>query len=179
MTDTNPYAPPRAVVADLELAGRLKHRSVLVMIGLTIVTLGIYYPVWFFRRRSALNQLDSPKKLQLWPLITFSAVFAVEMIVSVAAEPLTLEEAFGLLPVVVLTLARYATGILMIVQGFRVKDMLEDHLTPPTDGSVPMLFNERVQLSGLATFFLSIYDLQYSINKHLEALQRRASDTPT
>src|SRR5262245_31967789 len=60
----NPYAPPTASVASVGAAASgLKRRNLVVMFLLIIVTLGIYYPVWFFRRRPGLNRLDSPRKL--------------------------------------------------------------------------------------------------------------------
>jgi hypothetical protein len=36
------------------------------MIVFMLITFGWYYPVWFFRRRAALNRLSSPRKLKLW-----------------------------------------------------------------------------------------------------------------
>ena len=84
--DPNRYAPPKAPVADVGLppAG-LKRRSVIVMILFTLVTFGIYYLVWFFRRRNGLNNLNSPRKLQMWPLLLFAALFVVDFVVALAA----------------------------------------------------------------------------------------------
>lgn len=63
----------------------------------------------------------------------------------------------------------------MIWQCFVIKDIIEDHLAAPDDGTMPSMFVERVQLSGLATFFLSIFYLQYAINRHLARLQQHAA----
>jgi len=71
--DANPYAPPKAAVADVSASTGLKKRRVITMFVFLIFTAGMYYMVWFFRRRAALNRLNSPKKLQLWPLIAFTA----------------------------------------------------------------------------------------------------------
>jgi hypothetical protein len=174
---TNPYAPPRAAVADRSTAGAvLKYRGILAMIALTFVTLGLYYVVWYFRRRTALNRLDSPTKLQLWPILLFTGVNAVDVFISIASAPLPPEEVVGLPATIVLTLAKLAAGILLIVQNFRIKTILEDHLAPSEGASGPAMFNERVSLSGIATFFLSIYYLQYIINMYLDTLQPRTAE---
>jgi len=54
------------------------------MIVLFILTLGLYYPVWFLRRRKALNILDSPKKLDRWPFVVCLAYFVAAFFVGVA-----------------------------------------------------------------------------------------------
>jgi hypothetical protein len=43
------------------------------MIVFMLITFGWYYPVWFFRRRAALNRLSSPRKLKLWRALFASA----------------------------------------------------------------------------------------------------------
>jgi hypothetical protein len=162
--DTNPYAPPAAHVADRELASHgLKRRSVWLMIGLFVVTLGLYVPVWYIRRRPGLNRLDSPRKLALWPFLLFIASFALAVVEGlIGARRGETALAAGLL--LGLQLFRIATGILMIVQSFKVKDIVEDHATP-ADAST--LFAEQVKLSGLMTFFFSIFYLQWAINRYV------------
>lgn len=174
MDTPNPYAPPKAAVLDLPSPIGLKQRSVLLMIVFTVVTLGLYYPIWFLRRRKALNGLNSSKKVALWPVLLFGASFAVEFILGMIAGGAPVEETVGAIPMAFLIVLRLTVGISMIWQYFVIKDILEDHLNSPDDGTIPSVFVERVQLSGLATFFLSIFYLQYTINRHLPALQRTA-----
>ena len=83
--ETNPYAPPKAAIADLSSTG-LKRRSVLLMIVFAVVTFGLYYPIWFLRRRAALNELDSPRKLPTWPFVVFIVWFVVQFMLG--AQPL-------------------------------------------------------------------------------------------
>lgn len=159
--DANPYAPPTATVADLSRVP-LKRRSVFLMIVFTILTLGFYLPIWFLRRREGLNQLDSPRKLQAWPFLAVIAVMAADVVMNVlvgAEVPVS--------PALVLVLAvlRLGFGINFIVQCFKTKDILQDHLTGPADGSG--MFAERVQLSGLMTFFFQSLYLQSIINRHI------------
>ena len=64
----------------------LKRRSVLVMIVIFIATLGLYFPVWFLRRRGALNRLDSPTELRMWPFLMYGGYFVLEFITAFMAE---------------------------------------------------------------------------------------------
>ena len=168
--DTNPYAPPKAAVADDPTrTTAIKRRSVVVMLLFTLLTLGFYPMIWFFRRRTAINHLNSPRKLQLWPLITYSAVVGITIVINVISAPDTPETVIGTGPAILLMLLEFGVGILMIVQCFIIKDILEDHIAGPEDPTVPQLFTEHVKLSGLATFFFSVFYLQYIINKHIAA----------
>jgi hypothetical protein len=164
--DANPYAPPKAAVADAPAQTGLKKRRVITMIVFFILTLGIYYMAWFFRRRAALNQLNSPRKLQLWPLLAFTGDFVLELGLGLAAGEETVAAAFGPPVDNALTLVRLVLGIVMIIQCFIIKDIIEDHVTPENDGLQP-IFVQPVKLSGLATFFFSIFYLQYAINRYI------------
>jgi hypothetical protein len=168
MMDANPYAPPKAAVADIAAPTGLKRRRVITTVVFVFLTLGIYYMVWFFRRRTALNQLNSPRKLQLWPLLAFTTDFVLEVGFTLAAAEETIDVVFGPSVAVLLTLIRLTVGIVMIWQCFIIKDIIEDHATP---ADAP--FVERVKLSGLATFFFSIFYLQYAINRYIVDAQAR------
>jgi len=172
--DANPYAPPTAVVADPEPTG-LKRRSVLLMIVLVILTLGLYIPLWFLRRRKALNQLDSPRKLDLGPFVAFAVFTALEvaMILAVRAAG---EAAIPPDVIVIVSLARFVLGIVLLLQCFKTKNILEDHLAGPADAA-PSMFAaaERVKLSGLMTFLFQIFYLQYVINRHIAGTSGRLS----
>ena len=172
--ESNPYAPPQAAVADAPAPTGLKRRRVITMFVFLVLTFGIYYIVWFFRRRSALNQLNSSRKLALWPLLAFAGDFAIELGFALAAGGAPVEVAFGPGVAALLALARLAVGVVMIWQCFVIKDIIEDHLTPDDAGLQPM-FVERVKLSGLATFFFSILYLQYAINRYIVGAQERAA----
>ena len=165
---TNPYAPPKAAVADVAPSG-LKRRSVLAMIAFTFVTLGFYPVIWFFRRRDGLNALNSSRKLKLWPLLALVGFTVVDFVVAVAEglSPGTITTGIAS----ALLIARLALAIIMLVQVFTIKSIIEDHVYTPGDPGMPALFADRVQLSGLATFFLSIFYLQYAINKYIVPAQ--------
>jgi hypothetical protein len=172
--DTNPYGPPKSAVADISERG-LKRRSVVVMIVLYIVTFGFYYPIWFLRRRVALNRLDSPRKLRLWPFLVYLAFFSLEFVGAFVAEFAPNEQPIEAGASVVFDLIPIAVGILMAVQCFITKDILEDHLIGPEDHVSASLVTGPVKLSGLKTFFLQIFYLQWVINRDIVASQRRAT----
>lgn len=58
----------------------------------------------------------------------------------------------------------------MWFQCFFVKDILEDHLAGPENRIHNPFSRERVQLSGLMTFFFQFFYLQYVMNRHIAAL---------
>jgi len=163
---SNPYAPPTAAIADLS-SGGLKRRSVVLMIVLTLLTFGVYYPIWFLRRRSGLNRLNSPRKLQLWPFVIVVLWFACQFIAGIVAG-LNGQPIGGSLALV-FNIVQLAVGILLLVQSFFTKDILEDHLSGPGDDIPNPLFAETVKLSGVMTFFFQIFYLQYVINRHIAA----------
>jgi hypothetical protein len=142
------------------------------MLLFTVLTLGLYVPIWFLRRRTALNALDSPKKLESWPFVAFLGVQLLALAIDVAAAPSPPARLIGPGPALLLTLLRLGVSILMIVLCFRTRDILEDHLTPDPAGEL-VHFSQRVQLSGLMTFFFSIYYLQYTINRHVAGVPAR------
>ena len=167
-TDTyNPYAPPTAQVGSGEPEAGLKRRSLVAMVLLVIVTLGVYYMVWFFRRRPGLNRLDSRRKLPLWPLLMFAAYFGLQVVLAVLAGDATPEQVWGSEVAMFLSLMQLAVAILMLVQCFAIKDIIEDHAQGPDGATEHALFRPHVKLSGLMTFFFSIFYLQYAINKYV------------
>ena len=168
----NPYAPPKASVADRgsDTHG-LKYCSLWLMIVFLFFSLGLYYLIWFFRRRPGLNRLDSSRKLPLWPLLLTAAFFAVQFVLGLVAGSEPLPDVIGPTASGALTLLQLGVGITMVIQCFYIKDIIQDHATPPPDPD--QRFVERVQLSGLMTFFFSIFYLQWAINKYVVAAAPR------
>jgi len=145
----------------------LKRRSVLLMIVFSFLSFGFYLPIWYLRRRDELNRMDSPRKLQLWPFVVALAFLAFDFAANVAALPLRPAQAFGPGFGLLLTLLRWAFGILMIVQAFFTKDILEDHLQGPDDAVTSSVWAGDHKLSGLLTFFFTIFYLQHIINRDI------------
>ena len=142
------------------------------MIAFTIFSVGLYLPIWFLRRRAALNQLDAPRTLARWPFVAVLATFALHVAAIVAFGPARGAARSDMFTAIsgLFQLANMACGVLMLVQCFFVRDMLQDHLAGPDD-VVPTGFgSEQASVSGVLTFLFTIYYLQYVINTRLIGL---------
>ena len=148
------------------------------MIAIFIVTLGLYFPIWFLRRRAALNRLDSPTELRMWPFLMYGGYFVLEFITAFMAE-FSPDHTNARELAMFVTGLRMITSIVMIVQCFVVRSILEDHLAGPDDAvSYPSVV-ERVKLSGLMTFFFHIFYLQWAINRYIVGGRQEASNVAT
>ena len=145
-------------------AAQLEETSVWVIILLSIVSLGLYLPVWFLTRREAINQLRSRHKIG-WGMLAFLLLLQIADVVALivsARAGLSMEEpdvfAFG-------------AWIVILIQSFKVRQILLDHFSAQESGpfSGTISLQRDVSLSGVATFFFHIFYLQYKINRFLEA----------
>ena len=152
-----------------------KRRSVILMVVLTVATFRLYHPFWFLRRRAALNRLDSPRKLQRWPFLIFLAFWLLQLIIVIASGSESPEQTIGAGASLLLRLFRLTVGILIVVQCFFIKDILEDHLAGPEDNLSSSILRDRVNLSGLMTFFFQIFYLQHVMNLHIATLSTGAA----
>ena len=110
------------------------------------------------RRRRALNQLDSPTKLDAWPFIVIIGLMVV--------FDLWLLELAGTPEPFIADVLRLGTAALMIWQQFRTKDIIQDHLTFP--GTMPSgILADSTRLSGFLTFFFGPFYLQYALNERV------------
>ncbi len=148
--DDRPYAPPSSgSVGDRH--PELPRTSVLLMILLTLVTLGLYIPYWFLRRRRAFNQL-APEGDRI-NFLTFAVAgataiawvlgFLSGLLIGASAPSTPLEQWT--------TWIEVGSRILTIILGFQIKSILES--------------NHPERLSAVGTFFLSLFYLQYKINR--------------
>jgi len=151
LSDDQPYAPP-AHGTYVTAPPQLKKTPVVFVIFYTVITLGFYVPVWFLRRRRALNHLapaDDSVNLATFGLTAlFVAAFFAGVYQGASAETGNVLSPNASLAV---RLVDLASRLFVIVASFRVKMILEGH------------YPER--LSALGTFFLSIFYLQYRINR--------------
>ena len=148
-----------------------QRRSILLMLLLSVVTAGLYGPIWFLRRRDWLNSLNSKAKLSKGPawivIVLWIGVLVVGVALTDAVTGVTQESW-------VLDALLYSGAIILSLQGFRVRHIVDDHLKEaqaPMAGA-PMLEAERhaeKSLSNLGTFFFNIFYLQYVINKRVVA----------
>ncbi|PYV11776.1 MAG: hypothetical protein DMG23_03280, partial [Acidobacteria bacterium] len=143
---------------------QLEETRVWVVIFLSILTFGLYFPIWFLTRREAINQLKSRQKIG-WGMLAFLLLLQIADVVALivsARAGLSMEEpdvfAFG-------------AWIVILIQSFKVRQILLDHFSAQESGpfSGTISLQRDVSLSGVATFFFHIFYLQYKINRLLEA----------
>ncbi len=172
MSNLDGTTPPGATSqGQIQEADRLEDASVLGTVLWTILTGGISQPIWFMKRRKALNNLRSPEKLGIVGLSValagFIANFCLPIVGSVKwGSWVDAENTLGPLHPLILL----AAGTIIVVQCFKVRRILIDHLTPQQEG----MFSESVRLqyddllSRMRTFFLGIFYLQYKVNGLLD-----------
>jgi hypothetical protein len=142
------YRPPGWSSSAEPDDSELPKTSVLVVIFLTLITIGLYVPVWFLRRRKVLNRLSPARNVNafiagLVALYLGAFVLGITAGVEGAPQGQNLDFWTGVVDI--------ASRILTLVLSFQVKAILEENY--PDD------------ISGVGTFFLSIFYLQYKINR--------------
>jgi hypothetical protein len=147
-------------------APRLKRTSVAFVLMFTVITGGIYLPIWFLAKREWLNQLHSKEKLgkgiHILGIICFS-IIALLSFYSDLAQGITLAEGGMDLgtPFNYLDLSTSIFSLIVIVpfiqQTLKVKKMLAEHYND--------YLQKNIKFSNILTLlFLNIY-LQYKINR--------------
>ncbi len=137
----------------------LKKMSVLLLIFLGVITGGIYYGFWFLRARKAVNDLETPEKLE-----NFSPIFSIVMYATaVLSYILTgfFEETRDFEAAEGFEIIGDSTAIIgyifIIISAFKVRRILDDHFNRH--------LKQGVTFSGVMTFFFSPLYLQYKINR--------------
>jgi hypothetical protein len=171
MSNLEEIAPVGAPSRDQSKPGdHLEDSSVLGVVLLSILTLGIYQPIWFMTRRKALNNLHSGEKLGMFRLSVALAGFLAGVCIPIVGSFrwgswVQAENALGPLHPLILLVA----VIILVAQGFKVRHILLDHLAPRAEGmfSASIRFQYDDMISRMGTFFLGIIYLQYKINSLL------------
>ncbi len=141
------------------------------MCFLTLLTGGLYAPIWFFIRRRALNNLHSREKLEAWPVSVALAALVASLCLPLLGSLkwgswVEVENAFPLLHPGILLVA----GLILIVQCFKVRRILLDHLAPRQEAmfSAGIRMQHEESFSRMGTFFFGIFYLQHKINSMLD-----------
>jgi hypothetical protein len=144
----------------------LKKTSVVLLVFLTIITFGIYYPVWFLRRRSGINSLQSKEKLGSGVFVFAIVVFSISLFVTLLSGAVEgLAEGLGEMDLMLTAkrldlfsrILNLVAGITLLVQCFKVRRIFNEHFN--------VNLKRDIQFSGVATFFFQIYYLQYKANR--------------
>jgi len=144
----------------------LKKMSVLLLIFLTVITVGIFSPVWFLKRRNEINNLQAKEKLGTGVFVFAIVVFSISLLVTLMSGAMEgLAEGLGEMNLLLTAkgldlfsrILDLVAGITLLVQCFKVRRIFNEH------------FNTHLQrgisFSGVATFFFQIFYLQYKINR--------------
>jgi len=138
---------------------------------LTLLTAGLYAPIWFLIRRRALNSLRSREKLRVLPIAAALAGLVTSLCLSILGRSrwgswIASDNAL-------LALARgisLVAGLTLVVQCFKVRRILLDHLAPRQEAmfSAGIRMQHEESFSRMGTFFFGIFYLQYKINSMLD-----------
>jgi len=121
----------------------LMETNVLLMIFLTVITVGIYRAIWFLRRRDAINSLQSKEKLNTGVFVFIIVLYSISVLVNLADGNSSL--------------LYLIAGITLLVQCFKVRRIFNEHFNT--------YLKKDISFSGVATFFFTIFYLQYKINR--------------
>lgn len=165
MSDTqNPYAAPASNVASDSLGQNVgkvkafKRFTTWGVIGLAIITLGIYGYYWMFSRTKVLNTLIPENKVASWLVPAVIITGVLNLIFSIL--PLIAPELAGTLALVSLPFSIIGF-VLVIVWAFKFRNRL-NIISGSTKGNV-------FWLGPIITFFFQLYYFQYKINQMHDA----------
>jgi hypothetical protein len=171
LDETAPLGAPSGKFMNPE--DRLEDSSVFGVVLLSFLTCGIYQPIWFMTRRKALNNLRSAEKLGMFRLSVALAAFMASVCIPIVGSFkwgswVQTENALGPLHPLILLVA----WVIIVVQGFKVRRILLDHMAPREEGmfSASIRFQYDDLISRMGTFFLGIFYLQYKINNLMDWL---------
>jgi len=135
------------------MRNKLEKKSVLLLIVLIIVTLGIYVPIWFGKLKKTLDGFKTKQKAN-GNLINFLLVLSILEVVIII--PSVFSPSLDL----VSSILNLTSSIIVLVLAFQFKNILNEYFNK--------IQNKNVSFSGIATFFFTIFYLQYKINRALE-----------
>jgi len=164
MSDTqNPYAAPSSNVAsdslnqDVNKVKAFKRFTTWGVIGLAVITLGLYSYYWMHTRTKVLNKLIPENKVAPWIVPTIIILGLINFVLSflplIAPELITLSTLSSFIGLIVFILA--------ITWAFMFRNRL-NIISGSNKGDV-------FWLGPILTFFFSLYYLQYKINQMHDA----------
>ncbi len=165
MPDTqNPYATPASNVAsdslgqDVSKIKSFKRFTTWGVIGLAIITLGIYGYYWMHSRTKILNTLIPENKVASWLVPTVIGLGILNIIMSllpIVSPELALSLSFISLPFSLIGFA------LIVIWAFKFRNRL-NIISGSSKGDV-------FWLGPILTFFFQLYYFQYKINQMHDA----------
>lgn len=160
---------PGATVGSPILAPKLEKTNVPLLVLLTIFTFGLYYPIWFMRRRAGINSLRSQEKLSFSFFAVVLSLLLLVLLLNIGQNYFTFVNINWLR--FLDSLVWSVSVVLLVIQSFKVKRILEAHATESSEGifANSISLAQESTLSGVTTFFFGIFYLQHKINEMIEA----------
>lgn len=155
---SNPYAPPAAPIPVATTGASSyvdERRNVLLLILLSIVTLGLYPAIWYWRRTPFLDSLASEYKMR--PITLIYLIVSVAYLAIRIAIQVTGFEPNPTRPL------QLGVGIFGLVVAFRVARVLRSDFART---------GRFISMSGVGIFFFGSLYLQHVINEAGDAPPR-------
>ncbi len=126
--------------------------NVILLFVLTFVTIGIFAPVWFLRRRDWLNRLSAARKLGSGLPMFVAIIYGIAAIMFFTLDETAYEFGEGIGNIISLV-----GGVCIVVLAFQVRRILIQHYDDKLD--------IHIGFSGLGTLLFTIFYLQHKINR--------------
>lgn len=145
----NPYEAPQS---DIQLeSGILRYErfSTWAVLGLSIITFGIYSIYWFSSRTKTLNEITEdpiPSSFTVAAIVLYVVNILSSFVVALKPE---LE--------VISSIINLISSVMIIVWAFKMRNRLE-----------PIM---KKSLNGVMVFFFNVYYLNYKINETIDDLE--------
>lgn len=162
MSDNNPYTAPDADLA-VESTGSAVDKvkqfprfTTWAVVGLTLITMGIYAFYWLYSRSKMLNRQIPENKIPAWVIIGSLVTYVLYMIAAYVplflGDPEIMMAAAGISGILGI-----AYFVLFIVWIYSFRNRL-NILSGSSKG-------DMFWLGGILTFFINVYYFQYKINQ--------------
>jgi hypothetical protein len=158
-TQQNPYIPPEA---NLQSHNNNNNKienfprfSTWGVFGLSIITLGIYYPYWLFTRTKILNQVCD-NKISTTLVNIVIAFFIINVVLSFMSGFSPKDADMSIMA----NIANLLYAIINLYWVFTFRSRLHEM----AGDNYPSNF----KLGGILTFFLQVLYLQYKINEYID-----------
>ncbi len=137
-------------------------KSVIIVLFLSVITLGIYSSIWFIKRSDELNNLQTPSKMSKTfgiTALTFNILLLITAVLFlVANKGIKITQLTDLtLALVSVFTATFIIFILIYLFGaFRARKVINEALSNKITSK---------KVSTVLTFFFNVFYLQYEINR--------------
>ena len=152
----NPYKTPEAQLvlpAKDKRINNFKRFSAWGVLGLTIITLGIYSYYWMYSRAKIINSIHEDK---ISPILIFTFLIVVALYYALSFFSESQVAVLASLPIMLAYLVLYIAVI------FKIRNRLQDIINSSS--------SRRYKLGVVLTFFFYAIYLQYKINECLDEL---------